>query len=141
MVGTKFEPQENWIPPGYTVRFDKRQNKASKVVTDEVTDAVPSTDLSAARIVARKVRGGKRGRRGRPMKPPPPSAVEMADNPEMEVSRLIPYFLQVVMSGCEVTLGIQLIISSCTDAVDESSAALFLNLRWKLVMSKQVRGL
>lgn len=32
MVSTKFEPYENWLPPGYVINEDRRRGPVPKVV-------------------------------------------------------------------------------------------------------------
>ena len=56
MVGAKFEPQENWIPPGYRIRFDHRENVGEDACPQQVSSPPPQ---------GKQQRGGKLRRGGR----------------------------------------------------------------------------
>lgn len=45
MVSTKFEPYENWLPPGYIISEDRRRGPVPKVV---IATANPKLSANAS---------------------------------------------------------------------------------------------
>lgn len=59
MISTKFEPYENWLPPGYTVNEDRRKGPVPKVhISPELSLCRASSVLHSQTLDRRKVEKG-----------------------------------------------------------------------------------